>query len=94
MEHERGAFKVNREFAPSGGQKEPQRLNLKPNRASNSLDMMPKICAGSLVGCHICLRINRFASKAYIFFAQVLGNTGFLQVEDVEFFNEAICLPQ
>jgi hypothetical protein len=55
MEHERGAFKVNREFVPSGGQKQPQRLNLKPNRASSSPDAMPKICAGSLDGRHICL---------------------------------------
>jgi hypothetical protein len=92
MEHERGAFKVNREFAPGSRRKQLQRLNQEPDRRSRLLDTVPKICAGGSEGCHICLWIHRFASKAYIFFAQVIGNRAFPLVEYAELINENISL--
>jgi hypothetical protein len=54
---------------------------------------MPKICAGNLDYCRICLRINLFATKAYIFSAQILGGSELLLADGAGFFNEAIWLP-
>jgi hypothetical protein len=93
MEHEHGAFKVNRGFGPRASKRRREIVNLRPDRASNPQNRVPKICAGNLDISRICLRTNHFASKTTIFLAQILGGCALLLAGGAKFLNEAIRLP-
>src|ERR1700730_12271872 len=93
MEHERGAFKVNRGIGPSGLQRGGAKsLISRLDWASNPQNRVPKICAGNLDISRICLRTNHFAGKPTIFLAQILGGSALLLAGSVKFLNAAIWL--